>query len=109
MLKLFNNFDVQPLGNFVLLQREEAKSMSDGGIHLVTNNTPQDKSMQATVLAVGPGSVVNGNTFVPTTVKVGDLVLVDKIGGFEIEINEGEVILIVREPEIIAVIRDKTK
>ena len=44
----------------------------------------------------------------PTTVKEGDLVLVDKIGGFEIE--EGrEKFLIVREPEIIAIIRPKGK
>jgi chaperonin GroES len=105
MAKLLEEFEVLPVGNFVILKRGETKEMSEGGIHLIKKSN--DKSLQATVLAVGPGSVVNGGSFVPTTVKAGDVVLIDRIGGFELEVNEGEKLLVVREPEIIAVIRRK--
>ena len=106
MANLFETYDIQPIGNFVFLRRDDMKDRTEGG--LVLPPSAQEKSLQAVVLAAGPGTVVGGGTFVPTTVKEGDLVLVDKIGGFEIE--EGrEKFLIVREPEIIAIIRPKGK
>ena len=102
-MKLFQENEVIPIGNIVVLQRDDAREKSDGGLWLAPN--AKEKSLFATVLAVGPGQPVAG-LFVQSTVKVGDTVLVDKIGGFELEFGE-EKYLVVREPEIIAIIRGK--
>jgi len=104
MPKLFDEFDVEPIGNFVFLRRDDEKERTEGGLLLPPS--AREKSLQATVLAAGPGTVVGGGTFVPTTVKTGDTVIVDKIGGFEIE-EGNEKFLVVREPEIIAIVRKK--
>ena len=104
MSKLLNEYDVKPIGNYVILKREEMKDVSEGGIFLL--NKGKDVSQQCTVLAVGPGLVVSGNTFVATVVKEGDTVLVDRICGVDIEVN-GDKLLIARETEIFAVINKK--
>ena len=92
---------LQPLSNFVLLKRDEQLQKTASGLFLP--NAAQEKSTTAVVVAVGPGMWSNG-CFVETTVKVGDRVLVDKIGGFDLEFNE-EKLVVVREQEIIALIR----
>ena len=103
-MKLFEDgCEVIPIGNMVILKREETKERSEGGIWLAER--AQEKSMMATVLATGPGQAVGG-VFQPATVVVGDKVLVDKIGGFELEVGD-EKYLVVREPEIICIIRSK--
>jgi len=103
MGKLFDDYSVEPLGNFVLLKREEAKETTESGLILPMQS--QGKSLQAKVLAVGPGTYIN-NSFVPTTVKVGDVVMLDTIAGFEIE-DCGQKLVVVRETEIIAIVRSK--
>lgn len=104
MAGLFERHDVIPVGNYVVLRRADQRKVSEGGIVLPAR--AQEKSLQAEVLAVGEGMYLSGGGFAKTTVKVGDTVIVDKIGGIEIEI-EGEKLLIVREPEIFAVIRKR--
>ncbi len=92
---------LQPLSNFVILKRDEKLQQTTGGLFLPSNS--QEKSTTATVIAVGPGLWVGG-VFVATTVVVGDKVLIDKIGGFDLEFNE-EKFVVVRETEIIAKIQ----
>ena len=105
MANLLEEFDLKPIGNFVVLRRQESKEMTEGGIHLPYQ--AQEKSLLATVVSAGPGVIVAGGTFIETTVNAGDIVLVDQIGGFEMDDGSGGKLLVVREPEIIAVVVPK--
>lgn len=102
MGRLFVDYNIDPIGNFVILEREEVKERTEGGLFIPDSS--KGSSIQAKVRAAGPGMIVNGGTFVPTTVKDGDTVIVDKIAGFEIE-DGGKKYLVVRETEIIAIVR----
>lgn len=104
MEKFTDKYELLPIGNQVILERKLADEKSKGGLYLP--QTAQEKSLQATVIATGPGLMTSAGVFVETTVKPGDVVLVDKIGGFELDLN-GEKVLVVREPEIIAIIKRK--
>ena len=53
-------------------------------------------------MAVGPGAVQDGKV-VPMNVKIGDHVLHAKYSGTEVKMD-GELYLIVREPDILAVV-----
>jgi chaperonin GroES len=60
--------------------------------------------MQGEVIAVGPGKLTEEGKLIPLTVKVGDKVLYGKYSGTEVEIN-GEQFLIMRESDILAIIK----
>lgn len=46
------------------------------------------KVLQGTVVSVGPGSRLDNGTVVPTTVAVGDQVMLPEYGGTKVALNE---------------------
>ena len=93
----------QPLGDRVLVKREAAEEKTAGGI--VLPDAAKDKSMRAKVLAVGNGKLRDNGTRVAPAVKRGDRVLLAKYGGDELKV-QGKELLLVREEDILAIIRD---
>ena len=91
---------VKPLGNHVLVKREEAKA-SKGGILLP--ETAQEKPGQGKILAVGPGKEDEKGRISPMSVKVGDHVLFSSYAGTEFKTDEEEY-LILPEEDILGVI-----
>ena len=87
---------VRPLADRVLVKQTAAETKTAGGLYIP--ETAQEKTQQATVEAVGPGTEKE-----IITVKVGDKVLYDKYAGTSIKID-GEDYLIVKNSDIIAVI-----
>ncbi len=87
---------VRPLADRVLVKQTAAETKTAGGLYIP--ETAQEKTQQATVEAVGPGTEKE-----KITVKVGDKVLYDKYAGTSIKID-GEDYLIVKNSDIIAVI-----
>ncbi|MCH5290224.1 MAG: co-chaperone GroES [Treponema sp.] len=87
---------VRPLADRVLVKQAAAESKSAGGI--IIPETAQEKTQQATVVAVGPGTEKE-----KITVEVGDKVLYDKYAGTTIKID-GEDHLILKNSDIIAVV-----
>ncbi|PIV39413.1 MAG: co-chaperone GroES, partial [Candidatus Omnitrophica bacterium CG02_land_8_20_14_3_00__42_8] len=57
------------------------------------------------VVAVGKGKVLENGTVQRPEVKVGDKVLYGKYSGNEITTKEGEELLIMREEDILAIIK----
>ena len=92
---------LQPLGNRVLLRRLEAETTARGGI--ILPDSAKKKQEQAEVIAVGTGKKDSEGKTIPMTVKVGDIVLMEKYSGQEVTINDEE-FFIVRSEEIIAII-----
>lgn len=90
-----------PMQDYIVLKRAKAEEVTSGGIYIPT--TAQEKSIEAEVVAVGPGKVLDTGVLIEPKLKVGDKVLITKWAGNEIKID-GEEHLFIREPEIFAVI-----
>ncbi len=87
---------VQPLHDRVIIEPEEVKKVTEGGI--IIPDTVKDKPIQGKVIACG-----NGKDGEPMTVKVGDTVLYGKHAGMAITVEDKNC-LIMRESDILAVI-----
>lgn len=90
---------LRPVRDLVIVQREEAKDRSDGGILLPDG--AKEKPRRGTILAVGPGRMTDDGVLVPMSVEVGDVVLYTRYGGNEVE-DDGETYLILSQSEILA-------
>ena len=91
---------IKPLLDRVVLKVEEAEEKTKSGI--ILSSAAQEKPQFATVVAVGPGGVVDGNE-VEMIVKPGQNVLVGKYSGSKVKLDEQEY-TIVRQSDILAVI-----
>ncbi len=91
---------IVPLGDRVVVKREEAEETTAGGI--VLPDTAKDKPQRGEVIAVGDGHVKKDGTKVPLTVKVGDKVIFSSYAGDDITIGDEEYLLL-RESDILAV------
>ncbi|RIK78150.1 MAG: co-chaperone GroES [Planctomycetota bacterium] len=94
---------LQPLGDRVVVEREEALERTAGGI--VLPDTAKDKPARGTVLAVGDGKLNDDGSRAPMQVKVGDRVLFTSYAPQEIEIGDVTVLLM-SERDIMAVLED---
>jgi chaperonin GroES len=95
--------EIKPLGDRVVIKPLEAETKSKGGI--VIPDTAKEKPQEGKVVAVGKGKVLDSGTVQPPEVKVGDKVLYGKYSGNEITTKEGEELLIMREEDILAIIK----
>ena len=90
---------IVPLGDKVVVKRQEAETTTSGGI--VLPDSAQDKPQRGEVIAVGDGHVKSDGTKVPLTVKEGDRVLFGAYGGEEIKVGDDDFLLL-RESDILA-------
>ena len=68
----------------------------------------KDRNEKGTVVAVGPGVEVAGVGFVPTTVKLGDVVILPTMGFSKLQF-QGEEYYIGNERQILAKITDENE
>jgi chaperonin GroES len=92
---------LRPLGNRVLLRRLDAEETLKGGIILPDN--AKKKQEQAEVIAIGTGKKDKNGQLIPLSVKVGDIVLIEKYTGQEITLD-GDDFIIARGDDLIAII-----
>lgn len=90
---------LNPLDDRVVVQPLEAEETTAGGI--VLPDAAQEKPQRGSVLAVGPGRLMDSGERCAMSVGVGDEVLFGKYGGTEIEV-EGNDVKILRESDILA-------
>jgi chaperonin GroES len=93
----------QPMENRILVVSLEPEEVTKSGIIIPAQ--AQERQFQAKVIAVGPGRFEHGS-FVPTTLKPGDIVLFGKYSGDSMKI-EGKNHLVMRENDVFAVQRSK--
>jgi chaperonin GroES len=94
--------NLKPLGDRVVVEREEAKDRTPGGI--VLPETAKDKPQKGKVLAVGDGRITKDGKRRELQVKVGDQVLFTSYAGDEFKILGDQKVLLMREDDILAVI-----
>jgi chaperonin GroES len=93
---------LQPLGDRVVVEREEAKGTTAGGIVLPDN--AKDRPQKGKVVAVGDGKVTKDGKKRPLQVKVDDHVLFTSYAGEEFKFEGDQKVLLMREDDILAVI-----
>ncbi len=91
----------RPLHDRVLVRRVDEEETTAGGI--IIPDTAQEKPMEGTVLAIGPGARDEQGKLVPMDVEVGDRVLFGKWSGNEVTID-GEELSIMKESDIMGVL-----
>ena len=91
---------IKPLADRVVIKMVEAEETTKGGI--ILTSAAKEKPQVATVVAVGPGGLVDGKE-VERIVKVGDKVLTSKYSGTEVKVD-GEECTIVRQSDILAIV-----
>ncbi|MFZ9090271.1 MAG: co-chaperone GroES [Planctomycetaceae bacterium] len=90
---------INPLDDRVVVRPNEAEEVTAGGI--VLPDAAREKQQRGTVVAVGPGRLLDSGERSPLGVAVGDQVLFGKYGGTDIEVD-GEEVKILRESDILA-------
>lgn len=92
---------LQPLGDRIVVQREESSEKTDGGIYLP--DSAKDKPTRGTVISVGDGRLLDDGSRGQMQVKVGDRVLFTSYAGENIEIGDEEYVLM-SEGDVLAVL-----
>ena len=91
--------NLRPLDDRVVVQPNEAESTTAGGI--VLPDSAQEKPQRGTVVAVGPGRMLDSGNRGELSVSVGDTIIYGKYGGSDIEVS-GQEMKILRESDILA-------
>jgi chaperonin GroES len=92
---------IRPLQDRVIVRRVKEEEKTKGGLYIP--DTAKEKPIEAMVLAVGNGKVLEDGTVRKLDVKEGDRVLFGKYSGTEVKLD-GEEALILREDDILGVI-----
>ena len=93
--------NIRPLHDRVLVRRIEEDAKTSGGI--IIPDTAKERPLEARVVAVGTGRLLDDGTIRELEVIKGDKVLIGKYAGTEIKID-GEDHIILREDDILAVV-----
>ena len=105
MAKDAQKMSIKPLGDRVLVRREEAAAATSAAGIIIPDTAQKEKSKKGTVIAVGPGRITDEGTLVATTVKVGAAVLFNAGWDNEVEFSGDDAeYFLVRESDVLAVI-----
>jgi chaperonin GroES len=93
---------VRPLGDKILVKRDEAASKTESGIFLP--ETSKDKPKTGVIEAVGTGNLnTDTGARIPLTLKKGDRIIFTSYSGTEIKLD-GVEFLMMSEDDVLAVI-----
>jgi chaperonin GroES len=93
------DINLKPLDDRIVVEPVEAEEVTSGGI--VLPDTAKEKPQRGTVLAVGPGKLLDNGKRGELSVAVGDEVIYGKYSGSDIELD-GRDIKILRESDVLA-------
>jgi chaperonin GroES len=94
---------LQPLADRVIVEPLNAEEVTKGGI--VLPDTAKEKPQEGKIVAVGKGRVLENGQVLAPEVKAGDVILYGKYSGNEIKTKDGDTLLIMKEEEILAIVK----
>jgi chaperonin GroES len=94
---------LRPLGDRVVIKPSAREEMTKSGI--VLPDTAKEKPQEGSVLAVGPGRILDDGSREAMDVAVGNKVLYGKYAGTEFKVD-GDELLIVSQKDILAIVQD---
>jgi len=92
---------LQPLGDRVVVRREDSEETTAGGI--VLPDSAQDKPARGTIISIGDGRLLDDGSRGDFQVKKGDRVIFTSYAGEAVNVDDDE-FLLMREDDILAVI-----
>lgn len=92
---------LQPIGERIVVQREESEAVTAGGI--VLPDTAKEKPARGVVISVGTGKLLDDGSRSQMQLQEGDRVLFSSYAGETVEVS-GEEVLLMREDDVLAVI-----
>ena len=94
---------LRPLGDRVVVQPTPREEMTKSGI--VLPDTAKEKPQEGTILAAGPGRILDDGKREAIDVSVDQRVLYAKYAGTEFKID-GEELLIISQKDILAIVEE---
>jgi len=94
---------LQPLGDRLVIERDESEETTAGGI--VLPDSAKDKPARGRVVCVGDGKLLDNGKRSEFQVKVGDRVIFSSYAGEGFQVDDEE-LLLMREDDILAVVED---
>ncbi len=95
--------NLKPLGDRLVVQRQEAGEKTKGGI--ILPDTAKEKPQIGKVVAVGDGKLLKDGKRKELQVKKGDTILFSSYAGDEFKLD-GDKVLLMREEDVLAVLED---
>jgi len=92
---------LQPLGERIVVQRDESENVTGGGI--VLPDSAKEKPARGVVIATGTGKLLDDGTRSTSQLNSGDRVLFTSYAGETVEVDSEEYLLM-REDDVLAVI-----
>ncbi|MBL9038301.1 MAG: co-chaperone GroES [Archangium sp.] len=92
---------IRPLQDRLIVKRIAEETKTKGGI--IIPDSAKEKPLEAKVVAVGNGKILEDGKVRALDIKAGDTILFSKYAGTEVKI-EGEDHLILREEDVLGVI-----
>ena len=92
---------LQPLHDRIIVEAAAKEETTASGI--ILPDSAQEKPLRGTVLAVGPGKMLDSGSRAAVDVKEGDVVLYGKYGGTEVTVG-GKDYIILRADDILTVL-----
>lgn len=93
--------NIRPIGDRIIVRRDDAVGKTTGGI--ILPDTSKGKPHRGTVLAVGPGKLLDNGSRLPMDIDVDDDVVFGSYSGTDIEVgdstfvvmNQGDILVVV--------------
>ena len=92
---------IRPLHDRILALRLAAEDKTSSGLFIP--DTAKEKPLQARVISVGSGKLLENGVTQALTVKAGDLVLIGKYSGSDLKLD-GLDHIILREDDVLAIV-----
>jgi chaperonin GroES len=99
--KVATKTKLKPLGDRLVVKPSAREEMTKSGI--VLPDTVKERPQEGTILAVGPGRILDDGTREAIDVAVGQKILFQKYAGTEFKLDDEE-LLILSQKDILAVI-----
>jgi chaperonin GroES len=92
---------IRPLGDRIVVKPAEREEMTRSGI--VLPDTAKEKPQQGTIIAVGPGKVLESGERQAMELSEGQTILFAKYAGTEFSLDDEDV-LILRESDVLGIL-----
>ena len=92
---------IRPLYDRILARRLAEEEKTSGGLYIP--DSAKEKPLEALVISVGTGRILESGKTQALSVKAGDKVLIGKYSGSEVKLD-GEEHLILREDDVLAIL-----
>jgi chaperonin GroES len=91
----------RPLHDRILAERIAEEDKTSGGLFIP--DTAKEKPLEALVISVGNGKVLENGEIQPLSVKAGDRILIGKYSGSEVKLD-GKDHIILREDDVLGIL-----